>query len=129
LGGTRRVVAEEVEATLADGDTRPVAGQVAQRGRSMRVEFGRVMRMNAGRREQRARVVLGECVGLHAARHRSARHDESDDARRRGSRQDFAAVVVEDVVREVRPDIDQFAHLAPDCDDGRRMGQRCSLNS
>jgi hypothetical protein len=94
----------------------------------MRVELTCVMRVDSGRRKQHARLLLGQRARLHAARHRRACDDEAGDAGCGGARKHLAAVVIEAVVRKVRPDVDQFVHFGPDCDDARRTGQRCPLN-
>ncbi len=106
LIGAWREVPKEVEAALAHGDDGRVRQQGAQRVARVRVELGRVMRVHAGRREQRAGMRRTELGGLHAVRDRGAGHDQSPDAGSRRALEHRGAIGVEAVVCQIGADVD-----------------------
>ncbi len=106
----RRQVAKVVEPAFADGDDVRAAEQRGERGSRVLVEFRRVMRVHAGRREQHAGMRFAEGQGLDAAGNRGAGHNRAAHAGRGGAREHLSAVMIEAVVREIGADVDNIEH-------------------
>jgi hypothetical protein len=102
-----REVPVVVEAALAHRDHLGRTGELPKLGERLAPELTGVVRMHAGGREQAPRMGTCECNGAARARECRARHDELDDAGRRGTREYGVPIGVVTVVREIDADVDE----------------------
>ena len=96
-----------VETTFADSDG-AVSEQLAQlRQVALRAEAGGVVRMDSGRREKKARIILGKLAGDLRGRERFTNTDDSSRARIASAGDYVVAVAAERRVREVGVTVDE----------------------
>jgi len=122
LRSARRVIPEVIESALADRHDLRLLSERAQFGRALGGEFARVVRVDAGRREEPAAVLARQTDRALRRGKRRARDDHLRDARDAGAFDHRLAIGIVTVVREIDADVDELCRS-----DGGGRSRGCAM--